>query len=117
MKWLYSFCLLLLISLAGCTASQVAGKFEANIQVDPTTQNITNMHVVTTKNYGNIHANVTIDPVTHIPVFEINASKVDATSLAAIVAQSNATIAKSVSEGIINGATGAAGAVMGMPVH
>ena len=108
---------IILALLTGCTSSQIAGRFEADVMVDPTTHQITNMHVETTKNYGDIAAEVTIDPKTNIPLFKIKASKVDATSLAAIVAQSNAKIAESVSSGITAGAKTLTGAVIGVPLQ
>ena len=90
--------------LGGCAADHYAGKFEAHMTVDPASGHITGLDVVTTKNYGNINAKGTIDPKTNLPIFEISAENVDATSLAAIVAKSNSDIAKSVSS--IAGAAG-----------
>ncbi len=95
-------CILLLLTCA--CGDKYAGRFEAHLKTDPDTHQITGMDVITTKNYGNITATGTIDPKTQMPVFTISAENVDATSLAAIVAKSNADIAKSVSAGVVNGA-------------
>ena len=110
MKWktlIYGCLLLLIFSCAGCGSKHYAGTFEAHMEVDPESHQITAFNVITTKNYGNIKATGTVDPVTKMPIFTISAENVDATSLAAIVAKSNADIAKSVS--------GLAGAVVGLP--
>ena len=107
MKWKVLLVAGALMMLCGCAGDHYAGKFEAHMTVDPSTGHITGLDVVTTKNYGNINAKGTIDPKTNLPMFEISAENVDATSLAAIVAKSNADIAKSVSK-----VAGAAGAVV-----
>ena len=119
MKWkLLLFCSALLIFLvAGCSASHYAGSFEAHLSVDQTTGKISGLDVSTTKNYGKIQAEGTIDPKTNMPVFKIYAEKVDATSLAAIVAKSNADIAKSVAKATASGAAGVAGTLAGVPVQ
>ncbi len=109
----YGYLLLLICLCAGCASDHYAGRFEAHLSVDPITHQITSMDVITTKNYGNINATGTIDPKTQMPIFKISAENVDATSLAAIVAKSNADIAKSVA-----GAVGTlGGAVVGMPIQ
>ena len=104
--------LALILVLPACASDHYAGKFEAHMKVDPATGHIIGLDVVTTKNYGNINAKGTVDPKTNLPVFEISAENVDATSLAAIVAKSNAEIAKSVST-----VAGAASAVVGTPLQ
>jgi hypothetical protein len=92
--------------ISGCASDHFAGRFEAHLKVDPKTHQIIGMDVITTKNYGNINASGTIDPKTQMPVFNISAENVDATSLAAIVAKSNADSTKNIA-GIVTSLAGA----------
>jgi hypothetical protein len=104
---------LLLIVCSGCASDHYAGRFEAHLKTDPVTHQITGMDVITTKNYGSINATGTIDPKTQMPVFTISAENVDATSLAAIVAKSNAESTKNIM-GIVNTLAGTA---LGAPIR
>jgi len=113
MKWKILICCILLLLTCAC-ADRYAGKFVADLQVDPETHQLTGMHVETTKNYGNIQASGTIDPKTQMPVFNISAENVDATSLAAIVAKSNAEMTGNIS-GMVKSLAGMGGAVLGVP--
>jgi PBP1b-binding outer membrane lipoprotein LpoB len=109
--WLI-FATSLVLLLSGCSSDHFAGRFEAHLKVDPETHQITGMDVITTKNYGNINASGTIDPKTQMPVFNISAENVDATSMAAIVAKSNSESTKNIL-GIV---TTLAGGAVGVPV-
>ena len=106
MRYLTFLPIIFLLIFTGC-ADHFAGRFEASMDINPETGKIQNLHVVTTKNYGNITAEGSIDPKTNLPVFKIKAEKVDATSLAAIVSKSDAEIAKSIAS-VAGGLAGAA---------
>ena len=102
MKWKLSICLLALLLTCSCGAKHIAGVFEIDIDYDENGKP-KKFHALTTKNYGDIKVKGVRDKDGNLG-FELTAQKVDATSLAAIVAQSNAEIAKSVSAGIVSGA-------------
>ena len=117
MKVRLILCVMMLSAIcAGCASDHYAGKFEADLTVDPETHQITGMHVLTTKNYGNINASGTVDPKTQMPVFTISAENVDATSLAAIVAKSNAESTGNIL-GMIKTVAGVAAPVIGVPIQ
>ena len=96
MKIRLLLCVMMLFTICACASDHFAGRFEAHISIDPETHQLTGLNVITTKNYGNINASGTIDPKTQMPVFTISAENVDATSLAAIVAKSNAESTKNI---------------------
>jgi len=101
MKWKLFICALVLLLTCSCGAKQIAGSFEVDITYDENGK-VKDFHASTTKNYGMIKIEGVKDGAGVVGI-KIEATKVDATSLAAIVAQSNADIAKSVSSGISNG--------------